>query len=151
MKSKIQQRTNLLLYIFALFGLTAVGYIGVSAIFGTGIKTVEARQDPFLSQRLNQIEQRFTSIESRLNRVEQQSRFPITTPDLSVGRDTELRLIRSQVETLQSRIVETECGLAKLDERTLSNTARQQRKSGAEKTNICRQTPNTPIQLSARP
>ncbi len=87
----------------------------------------------------------------RINRVEQQSRFPVTTPDLSVGRDTELRLLRSQVETLQSRIAETECGLAKIDERTLSNTARQQRKSGAEKNDICRQTPNTPIQLTARP
>lgn len=151
MQSKIQQRTNLLLYIFAVIGLTAVGYISVSTIFSTGTNIVDAQQDPFLSQRLNQIEQRFTSIESRINRVEQQSRFPAAMPDLSAGRDTELRLLRLQVETLQSRIAETECGLAKLDERTLGNTARQQRKSGAENNDICRQSPNTPIQITARP
>jgi hypothetical protein len=79
MKSKIQQRTNMLLYIFAIFGLTAVGYVGVSAIFGTGIKIVDAQQDPSLSQRLNQIEQRFTSIESRINQG-----FPIKSSLLSV-------------------------------------------------------------------
>ena len=153
MKSNIKHKAQFILYVFALIGVVAVGYIGISAVSSKWLSTTAyAQQDPFLSQRLNRIEQRFTTIESRLIQLEQQSRYSATTSDSSSSRETEIRLLRSQIDTLQLRIAEAECGLIRLDERTLSNTARQgQRKSGTSKSDICRLTPNVPLQLSARP
>lgn len=143
----------MLLYVFAALGVAAVIYSLSLAFFGKGLMTTAyAQQDPFLSQRLNRIEQRFTSIESRLIQLEQQSRFPAAASDLTGVRDTELRLLRSQFDTLQLRIAETECGLVRLDERTLAPAARTNRKnSGTGENDLCRQTPNVPLQLSARP
>lgn len=152
MKSNIKQRMHLLLYVFAGLGIMAVVYSLCFTFFGGGTTTVSAQQDPFLSQRLNRIEQRFTLIESRLNQLEQQSRFPVNSPDLTNSRDTELRLLRSQINTLQLRISEIECGLVRLDERTLSASAKANRKTaGISDSDLCRQTPNVPLQLSARP
>ena len=155
MSSGIQSKTNLLLYVFALLGIITAIYGVFSALFGVGLITpAYAQQDPFLAQRINQIEQRFTLIESRLNQIEQQSRYSqLTSPNVNNLQDTELRLIHSQLDTLQLRLEETECGLLRLDERTLSNTARQARKSAnsVASSDICRETPNVPLQLSARP
>lgn len=152
MKSNTHQKLHLLLYFFAILGIgTAIYGIGL-ALFGNNLTVVSAQQDPFLSQRLNRIEQRFTLIESKLIQLEQQARFPQNTPDLTGVRETEIRLLRSQFETLQLRIVRAECGLLQLDERTLSATARANRKnSGSDDTDLCRQTPNIPLQFSARP
>jgi chlorite dismutase len=153
MKSNIQHKAQFILYIFAIFGVATVGYTGTSAFTNGWLTTTAfAQQDPFLSQRLSRIEQRFTTIESRLSQLEQQSRYSATTSDSASSRQTEIRLLRSQIDALQLRAAEIECGLIRLDERTLSNTSRQaERKSGAGKSDICRQTPNVPLQLSARP
>ena len=153
MKSNIQHKAQCILYIFAIFGVATVGYTGISAFSNGWLTTTAfAQQDPFLSQRLSRIEQRFTTIESRLSQLEQQSRYSATTSDTSSSRETEIRLLRSQIDALQLRAAEIECGLIRLDERTLSNTSRQaERKSGAGKGDICRQNPNVPLQLSARP
>ena len=153
MKSNIQQKAQFILYVFAIFGVAAVAYTGISAVSNRWLATTAyAQQDPFLSQRLSRIEQRFTTIESRLIQLEKQSRYPATTPDSSNSRETEIRLLRSQIDTLQLRVAEIECGVIRLDERTLSNTVRQgQRKSGTGKSDVCRLTPNAPLQLSARP
>ena len=154
MKSKIQPKAQFILYVFAILGMVTVGYLGISAVTnGWFTTTAFAQQDPFLSQRINRIEQRFTTIETRLSQLEQQTRFPSSTRNsASSTSETEIRLLRSQIDTLQLRMAETECGLLRLDERTLNNTARQTtRKSGTGKTDICRQMPNAPLELSARP
>lgn len=155
MKSNIGKRIQVILYVFAILGVASVGYLGVTIIAGGRWETtVSAQQDPFLSQRLNRIEQRFTTIESRLVQIEQQSRYQTPVIDSSsAARETEIRLLRSEIEALRLRVGETECGLLKLDERTLSSTARQaQKKSGARGgTDICRQSPDSRLQLSARP
>jgi TolA-binding protein len=152
MRTSIRKRFELLVYVFAIFGVVIGCYVVASALFGTAVvRQVEAQQDPFLNQRLNQIEQRFTTLENRLNRLEQQGRYPTSSlPNLSESNDVELRLIRTQLETLNLRMAEVECGVAGLDERTLTPIAKQQRKTGTP-TDPCRQTPNVPIQLSARP
>ena len=155
MKLNIQKRIQIIVYAFAILGVISVVYLGISVIAGgRWATTVSAQQDPFLSQRLNRIEQRFTTIESRLIQIEQQSRYQAPVIDSSsANRETEIRLLRSEIEALRLRVVEAECGLITLDERTLSNTARQaQKKSGAiGKSDVCRQSPNTALQLSARP
>lgn len=106
-----------------------------------------------LERRINQLEQRFYTIETSITRLEQQvslsSRPSLTQPGAS---DTEVTLLRSEVEALQRRLGEIECGLAKLDERTLSPAARDARKrSGVSSTDPCRLNPETQLRLSTRP
>lgn len=98
-----------------------------------------------LEQRINQLEQRFYSIESTLRNVEQQSRL---SGGASRGVE-DLSLLRSQLQTLQVRLLEYDCALAKLDERTLTPAMREaRRKSGAS--DPCRSNVDTPLRLSDR-
>jgi hypothetical protein len=114
--------------------------------------TASAQQDPFLSQRLNRIEQRLDLIETMVNRLEQATRVPNIAQGGPGASETEIRLLRSEIETLQIRLAEAECGLVKLDERTLADIARRTRKkSGTGEIDRCRFNPDAPLQLSARP
>jgi chaperonin cofactor prefoldin len=133
------------LTVFALLTVAA----GLSFVFtGQGANTVLAQQDPFLNNRINQIERQFNSIETRISRLEQQSRFPGVAPQTSLNRDAEFNQMRSQVESLQFRIDALECGLVKLDERTLTTTAKQaRRKANPNETDRCRLDSNIPLQF----
>ena len=118
--------------------------------------TAHAQQSIILDQRLNQIEQRFNYIESRLNRLESQSRFPSTLP--SSSRDTELNLMRNQMDSMRTEIDalrvrtgELECAVLKLDERTLSPGVRAAKPPTGPSADPCRLNPNRPVQLSSRP
>ena len=137
------------LYVFAQLAVAA----GISFVLnGKGTTPVLAQQDPFLDRRISQIEQRFNLIETRINRLEQQSRFPASTPQTTLSRDTEINLMRSQIEALQLRIAEVECSLVRIDERTLTAAARQaRRKANPNETDRCRLNSNIPLQLSTRP
>jgi predicted RNase H-like nuclease (RuvC/YqgF family) len=123
-------------------------YGGVAGLFGnSGSTTVQAQSDVFLSRRIDSIEQRFYQIESRLNRMEMQTRTAVSTPRLADNRDNEIALLRSQVDSLRTRLGEVECGLLRLDERTLPASQRR----GATVTDPCRQNWGTSIRLSVRP
>jgi hypothetical protein len=106
-----------------------------------------------LERRISQLEQRFYTIESSINRLEQRVMlFERPSAMQPAGRDTDVTLLRSEVEALQRRLSEIECGLTKLDERTLAPAMRDaRRKSGANSTDPCRLTPETPLRLSTRP
>jgi hypothetical protein len=135
--------------IFALLTVAA----GISFILtGQGTTTVFAQQDAFLNNRINQIERQFNSIEMRINRLEQQPRLSSVTPQTSLNRDIEINQMRSQIQALQLRIVEVECSLLRVDERTLTTAARQaRRKTISNETDRCRLNSNVPLQLSAHP
>lgn len=141
-----------LTYIFAIIGIGTVVYI-LTAVSGGMTPTVSAQQDPFLSQRISQIEQRITSLETRLYRVEQDSRLPAVTMPRQIEKndDTEYRLLSSQLQTLYLQLAEVECGLVKLDERTLTATARSARKKMPGDGERCRLDPNTPLEIIVRP
>ncbi len=135
-----------------LHGLTVglgaiVLYSGVAGLFGERVQTVSAQSDIFLSRRIDQVEQRFYQIESRLNRIEMESRTAVSSPRLPDTRDNEIALLRSQVDSLRTRIGEAECGLLKLDERTLPAAQRR----GAAGSDPCRQNWGAPVRLSVRP
>lgn len=104
-----------------------------------------------LERRISLIEQRFYSVETSINRLEQQSRFsqgaqsPSTTE-----RSLEINLLRSEMAALQRRLAEIECGLIKLDERTLTPVAREAR-GRAGNTDPCRLNLDAPLRLSTRP
>jgi hypothetical protein len=123
------------------------------------ITPVQAQSDIMLERRISQVEQRFYYIESRLNNLESQSRYPSVLPGSNSVNQTELGQLRNEVDTLRtqmeslrSRVGEVECGLIKVDERTLTQAARQGRQRSAQVSNEpCRVDPQTPIRLSARP
>lgn len=110
---------------------------------------VEAQDLTGLERRISLLEQRFYTVETSINRLEQQTRLaPGTTS--STERTVEINLLRSEIETLQRRLAEAECGLLKLDERTLTPAAREARRRTAN-TDPCRLSPDSPVKLSTRP
>ena len=104
-----------------------------------------------LDRRISVLEQRFYAVESKVNRLEQQVAFSQRTPTPpNSGR--ELELMHHQMEMLERRLVEIDCGLVKLDERTLTPAAREARGSlGTNVNDPCRVNPGTPLRLSTRP
>lgn len=106
-----------------------------------------------LDRRMSQLEQRFNSVEATLRNLEQQSTLQSNIPrGVDNTRETEITLLRTQVEMLQRRLIEVECGLVKVDERTLPERVRTQRQTSAAVTiDQCRKDANSPLQLSTRP
>ena len=108
-----------------------------------------AMQDPAsLDRRISMLEQRFYTLESSINRLQQFVSSQRSTGSSSSNvSDRELTLLSQELQRLQLRLTEAECGLAKLDERTVTA-----RRSGEPKsTDPCRMNPGTPLRLSARP
>ena len=79
-----------------------------------------------LDARITQLEQRLYTMETTLRNVEQQSRLS----GMSRGGVTQddIAQLRAEIQSLQARVMEDECGLAKLDERTLTPAAREARR-----------------------
>jgi len=80
-----------------------------------------------LDARVSQLEQRLYTIENSLRNLEQQSRLAGMSGRGGVTPD-DLVLLRTELQNLQVRVMEDECGLAKLDERTLTPAARDARR-----------------------
>jgi hypothetical protein len=120
--------------------------------------TAYAQSDAMVNSRISQIEQRFYYLESRLDRLETSSRYPGTLSGSSTMSQvqisqmrTDLDSMRAEIDSLRTRVGEVECGLLKVDERTLTPAARQRRRSAQGQTEPCRANPDGPITLSARP
>jgi hypothetical protein len=106
-----------------------------------------------LESRFNQLEQRFRSIEMSISRLEQQqqSRLSVVTPGPS-ARGEDGGLLRAEIDALRRRLAEAECGLIRIDERTLTTAASDgRRKAGPGGTDPCRLNTSAPLNLSARP
>jgi hypothetical protein len=106
-----------------------------------------------LDRRISSLEQRLYSIEASINRLQQSAISPRRPPALQPStRDQEIYLLREEIQKLQLRVNEIECGLVKLDERTTSPTVREARRSAtASIADPCRLNPATPLRLSIRP
>jgi hypothetical protein len=119
--------------------------IGVTATVSRGKGSAEAMQDPAsLDRRISMLEQRLYTMESNINRLQQSviaQRPAVTAPSTS---DRDLIVVREEIQRLNLRLGEVECGLIKLDERT---TMPSRRKS----VDPCRQNPETPLRLPNRP
>lgn len=140
-----------LLYTFAAGSTGTLIYLLLSAFFWSSTPAY-AQQDPFLSQRINMIEQRFSTIESRLNRLESDTRYSAMNQQRTPNtNDSEIRLLRTELDGARLRLTEDECGLVKLDERTLTATARAARSRTGVAPDPCRLDPGTPLRLSSRP
>ena len=117
-----------------------------SASPAIGATAPEPQQEAIrLETRINQLEQRFYGIETSLRTLEQQSRLATTRGGGVSAQD--LALLQSQIQALQLRLAEDECGLARLDERTLSPAMRNARRQSAGRTDPCRSNVESPLRL----
>ena len=106
----------------------------------------EPQQDVIrLETRLNQLEQRLYGIETSIRTLEQQSRLAGSRGGGASAQD--LALLQSQIQALQLRLAEDECGLARLDERTLSPAMRNARRQSAARPDPCRTNVESPLRL----
>src|SRR5215213_6880008 len=119
----LSKQSNLVLVVV----LCAV--IGVMASISRGNSSRASEESTMqdagsLDRRLSLLEQRFYSVESSISRLQQYvaaQRPPVSQPGTS---DRELLLIREEIQRLSLRMSEVECGLIKLDERTMSAARR---------------------------
>jgi hypothetical protein len=102
-----------------------------------------------LDARVSQLEQRLYTIENSVRTLEQQTRLSglggrgaAVTPD-------DIVLLRNEIQNLQVRVMEDECGLAKLDERTLTPAAREARRK-AVGNDPCRLNVELPLRPPSR-
>ncbi len=136
-----------------MFVAAAAAYYAWRPAASTGEAATTAPQDLMrVESRLDRLEQRFYTVESSLRGLEQQVRVTAAAPRTSAQRDPEVSLLRSEVESLRRRLAEVECGLSKVDERTLTPEAREaRRKSTAGVADPCRLGTDAPLRLSTRP
>ena len=131
----------------------AVAVMANAGMSSSTSKALAGSQDVrSLDRRISSLEQRLYSIETSINRLEQSAisqRTPAVQPS---ARDQGINLLRGEIETLQLRVNEIECGLVKLDERTTTSAVRETRRGdGARTADPCRLNPTTPLHLSTRP
>lgn len=134
-----------------VLGLAMLVYNGLTGVLsGSGPERAHAQQtDPFLSRRVDMLEQRLYSIESKVNQVAYQS-HPTMTTTLPSTTQTDIDFLRTNVDSLRVRIGEVECGLLKIDERTLTAAQRRTNRTGTS-SDRCRENYGVPVMLSARP
>ena len=138
----LSKQSNLVLVVV----LCAV--IGVMANNSRGSSATAPQDLNSLDRRISLLEQRFYSIESNISRLQQYVAAQRPTVSQPTTSDRDLILMREEVQRLELRMAEIECGLIKLDERTTPAT----RRNAATKSNDpCRLTPDTPVRLSTHP
>jgi hypothetical protein len=103
-----------------------------------------------LESRMTQLEQRLYAVENNIRNLDQQSRLGSVTSRGAASDD--LVSVRLEIQTLQQRLAEYDCALAKLDERTLTREMREARRksSGATGDDPCRLNVETPLRFSNR-
>ena len=127
--------------------VSALGLATGLTISSSARNSPEPQQDVIrLENRMNQVEQRLYSMETILRTVEQQSRLAGVNSRGVNPRD--LDLLRTEIQLLQRRVEDDECGLAKLDERTLTAEARNTRRNSGS--DPCRLNANAPLRLPDR-
>lgn len=128
-------------------------FISVAAlVLVTGFKlSPSPAQDVIrLETRLNQMEQRLYTMEASLRNIEQQARIAGASARGASVSANDLELLRAQLQTLQLRVLEHECALAKLDERTLTPAMRDARRKSGAASDPCRVNADTPLRLPER-
>jgi len=134
----------------ALIGLAMLVYNGLVGISGSAVATtVHAQTDPFVARRVDMLEQRLYTLESKVNQIGYQPR-PSVVPTLPTTTQNDIDFLRTSVDGMRIRLGEVACGLLKLDERTLTAAQRRTNRTGSS-SDRCRDNYGTPIMLSARP
>jgi flagellar biosynthesis chaperone FliJ len=121
------------------------------------VASMSARVDPTPAQdvirletRINQLEQRLYTMEASIRNIEQQTRIANTTSRSGGVTANDLSQLIAQLQTLQVRVMEDECALAKLDERTLTPAMRDARRKSGAAADPCRANAEAPLRLPER-
>jgi|SRR5207253_11477933 len=118
--------------------------VGISArAYFPGTDAASTQNIAGLESSVRSLEQRLNFIETRISRLEQQSVLNSTPQASSTRNELQFDLLQRQIATLQGQITEIECGLAKLDERTLPPRVRAERINDP-----CRLNPDVPLRLA---
>ena len=139
--------------------LASVASLVAALVVLTVLKTSAPRSDndPIAAQdvirletRINQLEQRLYTMDASIRSIEQQSRIAAAASrGGGVSADEFSRLV-AHLQALQVRVMEDECALAKLDERTLSAVQRDARRKSGAPIDPCRNSYEAPLRLSER-
>lgn len=131
--------------IFALVGFLVLGF----TIAAVREHAAPPPQDAIrLESRINQLEQRLYTMEAGIRMLEQQSRAGSVTS--RTVRPEDLAALQAEMQSLQLRLADYECAIAKLDERTLTPAARASRLRSGPRTEPCRLNADTPVRLPER-
>lgn len=117
--------------------------------FVRGASGAEPQDPAGLDRRINMLEQRFYRLETSVNRLEQIATAQRSTGSSSDQRQRDVDLLSQEVQRLQLRLNEVECGLLKLDERTAAGANR--RSGEARPADPCRQNSGLPLRFPSRP
>ena len=144
--------TKLKTWFITLLIIPGIALIGIR-VSGYGPRVSAETQDlANLERRFSMLEQRLYFMETRINRLEQQSVVAARPTQSTDQRRQEIDLLRREIETLKGHINEIECGLVKVDERTLTASVRESRRRDNNLyKDPCRLEAETPLRLSARP
>ena len=126
--------------------LVLVVLVGTVVNVSRAKSSAEPQDVSSLDRRISLLEQRFYQVESSINRLQTyiaSQRPQVSQPTTS---DRDVILLREEIQRLSLRLGEVECGLLKLDERTMSR-----RNSTQKSDDPCRMNVDTPLRLSARP
>jgi hypothetical protein len=135
------------------FQLTAIAILSAIAVVGVvrGSAGAETQDPAGLDRRISLLEQRFYSLETSINRLQQYVSSQRSTGSAASDlRDREVDQLSQDVQRLQLRLNEVECGLLKLDERTAAAGANR-RGPESRPTDPCRLNPGPPLRLTSRP
>jgi BMFP domain-containing protein YqiC len=127
----------------SVWGLAAVAVFRISFAARNGDAPMSQQDVIRLDSRFSQLETRLNFLENRLRSIEQQSRLG----DSRGVTQSDWTVLRSELQTLQQRVAEYECALAKLDERTLAPNVRAGRRRSESGSDPCRANFDLPIRL----
>jgi hypothetical protein len=144
----VKQKQEGFMSVQKTFQLVAIVILAavVVIVLGRGVSGAETQDPASLDRRISMLEQRFYTLESSMNRLQQVITSQRSTGSSSSVSAQEVDQLQAEVQRLQLRLNEVECGLLKIDERTVN------RRSGeARPADPCRQNPATPLRLPSRP
>jgi hypothetical protein len=144
MQYKIRyKRWQFLLMVF----VAGMAVASISKISSAGNANGAAQQPEVLrlETRVAQLEQRLYMMETSLRNLDQQSR--VANSGARGVNTTDSAALRAELYVLQQLLVEHECALTKLDERTLAPEIRTARKRTGAVNNACRTNFDSPLQL----
>src|SRR4051812_38989242 len=94
--------------IAAIAGLAMLVYNGLVGMFGSSSATrVYAQTDPFLSRRVDMLEQRLYSLESRISSMPSQVQASIV-PSIPSTTQNDVNFLRTQLDGVRIRLGEVE-------------------------------------------
>ena len=131
-----------------IFALVAFLVLGITIAAVRNDAAAPPQDAIRLETRINQLEQRLYTIETSIRALEQQSRIGSVTSRTVTPED--VAALRAEIQTLELRLADEECAIAKLDERTLTAAARAARQRSGARTEPCRLSPETPVRLPER-